>query len=472
MNIKAVNIRLQQRNIKETSVLSAYAQHFNRLYLRLTEPFPNVTSESDRHASRLFAALMFVLALTTLLTQILPYLPTGEADGVFVAYFVSVVSMFVVMIIAYRMGRQGQYRAPALGISLLFIVVILIIAYPDAGLWELNLLAYTLLPLIIASMFLPISYCWGLFALFVGGLVVLDWLVPEITLLDLLLNVGTFVLIHFVLILVAAGYFRRIEASRVKQQVETEVLRVALAQEHDMNVLKDHIMSTISHEFRNPLAAILSATEMLQAYEDRMTAERRAELYERIYGQVHHLTNMVSDVMLIRRMQSGSLPIERTLIDVDEFITGIVREFETFTAPDHVYTIQCDSDVHEEYVDTRLLRYILVNLVSNAAKYSETGSPISIYVQHGQEWLEIAVSDRGVGISDEDRAHIFEPFFRGKNTNLASGTGLGLKIVKDCVDLHNGKIDFTSGATGTTFTLSLPLPIPAPQANKIHEFFR
>jgi signal transduction histidine kinase len=109
-------------------------------------------------------------------------------------------------------------------------------------------------------------------------------------------------------------------------------------------------------------------------------------------------------------------------------------------------------------LDPQLLKYILKHLLSNAIKYSPDNTPVELAVSASADHIEFQVRDQGIGIPESDRAHLFEPFARGSNVGAVGGTGLGLKIVQDCVQLHGGEISYESAlGKGTTFTVSLPI---------------
>jgi signal transduction histidine kinase len=426
--------------------------------LKLTEPRASITDPAERRTIRLFSSLMLTLAAAIFCFQILPYLSSYLSELEWIAYQLTTLGVVVVALVASWLGRHGYHRPVTLIICALLILTILIFAYPRFGMWQLDYVVYLLLPLLFASIFLPLVYSAALLGLGLIGVWSYTLLAPEIDFLGLLLEPLGFVIVTYALFVIALVHFRHMGQEMIRQEMETAQLKLALDRERDLNYLKDHIMATISHEFKTPLSAIYTSAELLERYADRLTLERRLELLQRIQGQVRSLSDMVSEVTLLRRVQGGAFPIEYAPVNLRDFLNNVIREFQTFSAPDHPYTLHYQLDETELLLDVRLLRPIVTNLLSNAAKYSAPNSPIRLEVTRTDRWLALLVEDNGVGINAQDQAHIFEPFFRGDNAGVAAGTGLGLKIVKDCVTLYGGEINFTSQeGIGTRFAVRLPL---------------
>ncbi len=402
---------------------------------------------------------MLALALLLVVFAVIPFLPTFfSPDSEWFGADMLALAVIGLLVAASWWSRRGHVRITAYLVSGAFLVAILIFAYPDMGLWELNSINWAVLPLMLASMFVPLAFSAALLLFLTLGTGLLAYLTPEASFIDLATGPLAFVILTFALQVVAVLYYRRLAAERASQEVETERLRMALENEREINHLKDHLMATISHEFKTPLAAIYTASEMIENYNDRLSADRRLELLHRIQAQVNSLSDLVSEVTLMRRMQGGSFPLERQMHNLRAFCEELVRDYETFNAPDHDYTLNYALPDDEVCVDMRLLRPIVGNLLSNAVKYSRGGSPIRLEMSRVDHWLLVTVEDQGVGIKLTDQTRIFEPFFRGENAPLATGTGLGLKIVQDCVALYGGEINFTSQeGIGTRFAVRLPL---------------
>ncbi|MBK9749273.1 MAG: HAMP domain-containing histidine kinase [Chloroflexi bacterium] len=425
----------------------------------MTEPHPSIKSPTEVYSIRLFAALMLALAMLIIIFAVLPFLPSYlSPNSEWFSADMMVLGVVGLLIAASQCARRGHVQLMAGIVSGAFLTAVLVFAYPDIGLWELNYINFAILPLMLASMFVPLAYSGLLLLLLTIGAGVLAYVTPDVAFIDIATGSLAFVMLTFALQVVAVLHFRRLAAEKSAQDVETERLKLALDKERELGYIKDHLMATISHEFKTPLAAIYTASEMIENYNDRLPAERRMELLHRIQSQVNGLSDLVSEVALMRRMQGGTFPLERQMHNLRAFCEELVRDYETFNAPDHDYTLNYTLSDDEVCVDMRLLRPIVGNLLSNAVKYSRGGSPIRLEMSRVDHWLLVTVEDQGVGIKLTDQTRIFEPFFRGENAPLATGTGLGLKIVQDCVALYGGEINFTSQeGIGTRFAVRLPL---------------
>ena len=212
-----------------------------------------------------------------------------------------------------------------------------------------------------------------------------------------------------------------------------------------------------SHEFRTPLAAILSAAELLKHYSDRMPARERTEILENIGAVVKRMTNMLDRVLLIRQVETYILefrPAQTNLLALCHKIVEEVCASRPLTACEIVthFALNTLTGLYDE----KLLRHILENLLSNAIKYSAHGGQVTfaLSVQAGRTVFE--VRDQGIGIPPEELPHLFEPFHRASNVGDIQGTALGLAIVKKSVELHGGTIDVQSDCgRGTRIVVTL-----------------
>lgn len=238
---------------------------------------------------------------------------------------------------------------------------------------------------------------------------------------------------------------------------EQEQLRLALEAEKELNSFKTYFMSTVSHEFRTPLATILSACELLERYADRMSPEDRATRYHNIRAQVLHLSHMLDDIGIVINGQIDRLGFNPQPLNLREYLRAFLKDQQGHAGAEHRLSLEYDGPVKDILLDADLLRYILNGLLSNAFKYSPAGSEVIVRVTTEHAHICLEVIDHGVGIPTDDHQHVFKALQRGNNVAHVSGVGLGLKIVRDCVDLHNGTIDFTSEpGKGTTFVVYLP----------------
>ncbi len=245
-----------------------------------------------------------------------------------------------------------------------------------------------------------------------------------------------------------------------RKQMEAE-LRQALEKEKELSELKTRFVSIASHEFRTPLATIQSTTDVLKYYRDRMTEDQISERYDKIHTQIRHMTTILDDVLTLGRIQEGKIGFTLVLVTVDPFVQEIIEELRGIhgTTCDLVY--RCSDPDIQATVDRKLLRQIITNLLTNAIKYSPENSSVNIDVSSDQESFTLRVTDRGIGIPEEDQKQLFDTFHRAANVGNVSGTGLGLAITKQAVELHHGAIACESTVgVGTTFIVSIPLVHP------------
>lgn len=242
------------------------------------------------------------------------------------------------------------------------------------------------------------------------------------------------------------------------EQLETERIRAVLGKERELRELKDRFLSMMSHELRTPLALIRLAHDMLHQYGRIAPEEERQQYLDSIRAQVEHLTEMITDVMTVSRAERMVEDFSPEVIDLITFCRDIVEEFQLSYSKTHRIAFECAVRIVRAPVDRRLLRQALTNLLGNAIKYSPEGSPILMRLETEGRNAVIGIVDRGIGISDEDRARLFEPFHRGHNVELIPGTGLGLAIVEQAVKAHGGVVQVDSAlGQGSTFRVSIPM---------------
>ncbi|MBA3869682.1 MAG: response regulator [Anaerolineae bacterium] len=240
-------------------------------------------------------------------------------------------------------------------------------------------------------------------------------------------------------------------------QQELVQLQNTLAQEQQQRLLKARLIAMFSHDFRNPLAVILSSKSLLADYADKMNAERRLAHYNRIETSVKQLIQMLDDMLIVSQMESGNLGLKPEHLDVGKFIQLMIEEFQATNGGTHHFIFENHVET-SSVADTRLLRQVGSNLISNAVKYSPHGSSIHVTLNVGEGNYVLVIQDQGIGISEEDQKQLFEAFKRGKNVGEVSGTGLGLAIVKRAVELYGGSIRVESALNqGTSMIVTLPV---------------
>ncbi|MBE9116077.1 CBS domain-containing protein [Lusitaniella coriacea LEGE 07157] len=250
-----------------------------------------------------------------------------------------------------------------------------------------------------------------------------------------------------------------------RKRAEMETLK-ALTQAQELNELKSRFVSMTSHEFRTPLAIIKSSTQLLQRYE--WSKEERDAQLNQILSAVQHMLQLLNDVLTLGKAEAGKFDFNPVSLELTQFCENLIQEIQTsFDARDRVtFTANSpqENGLIEARMDEKLLRQILTNLLSNALKYSDRDSLVRFTltvdsdIHSGEKRAIFQVEDRGIGIPPEEQSLLFESFHRAKNVGTIPGTGLGLPIVKKCVDLYGGTIACESRiGEGTTFEIVLPL---------------
>lgn len=247
----------------------------------------------------------------------------------------------------------------------------------------------------------------------------------------------------------------QLEAEELR--LEEERLRLALQFERESNEALTRFMSITAHELRTPLSTILTSAEMLERHIDTMTTDVRNRRIERIKEQVNQLNAMMNDMSTVLQANEGMFTFTSNPTDVVRFCRNLIDSVHLAYPSEHTLSFNHSWPYETVSTDTRLLTHILSNLIVNAIKYTPTSTTISLSLYEAAGNMVYEIIDQGRGILPEDKDSIFEPFYRGTNAAETSGTGLGLKIVYDCVQIYGGAIDFTSTPTGTTFIVRLPL---------------
>ncbi len=242
-----------------------------------------------------------------------------------------------------------------------------------------------------------------------------------------------------------------------RKRAEEEVKK-ALEKERELNELKTRFVSIASHEFRTPLSTILSSISLVEQYNKKGTTDKIDKHAQRVRSSVNHLTGILNDFLSLGKLEEGKLDVNLEDVDLEILFDEVKEEIKLQLKDDQEIVVEFKTNHHNLLTDRRILRNILLNLLSNASKYSEPGKTIHLIAAKTNRSFEIMVSDEGIGIPDEDKKHMFDRFFRASNASNIPGTGLGLNIVKRYVDLLNGTIKFSSTyQKGSTFTLSIPI---------------
>ncbi|NES91951.1 PAS domain-containing sensor histidine kinase, partial [Okeania sp. SIO2B9] len=313
------------------------------------------------------------------------------------------------------------------------------------------------------------------------------------------------------------AYEGDIENITERKWAETEIKK-ALEIEKELNQLKSQFISMASHEFRTPLTTILASAEALEYYSHKWNEEKKLTYLRRIQATAQYMTGLLNDILVIGKKESGNFEFNPAPLDLENFCRGLIediklsigsqyslhfvlQEAKQLTTKDSgkdginlsiLNFIQSDSIQQEQkqndaiynappesqnesraqifelvFIDEKLLRHILSNLLWNAVKYSTQGSHIFLKLSYLNNYAIFQIQDEGMGIPAAEQKYLFDSFYRAQNAINISGTGLGLTIVKNCVDLHRGQIFVESEVgVGTTFTVILPLNLEKENINE------
>jgi PAS domain S-box-containing protein len=232
-------------------------------------------------------------------------------------------------------------------------------------------------------------------------------------------------------------------------------LSLALSKERELGELKNRFVSMASHEFRTPLTTVLSSASLIEQYSERKDPENVKKHIERIKNAIRGLNSILSEFLSLGRLEEGRVEADMAQISIETCIQEVLDNLKHLLKPGQ--TLETDLQEKQVWADPNLVRNILINLVSNAIKYSPENKPIRIKTARVNDRFRLSVTDEGMGIPEADQKHLFDLFFRASNAaNTTKGTGLGLYIVQQYARLMGGEIGFVSElGQGSTFWVEL-----------------
>jgi signal transduction histidine kinase len=233
--------------------------------------------------------------------------------------------------------------------------------------------------------------------------------------------------------------------------------RQALELLEKLNRDKSHFVSLVSHEFRTALTGIQGFSEMLRDDEDLSRADVRNYAND-INSDAQRLARMINELLDLERMESGKITLTRSSVDLADLVRAAIARART-GSPGHTFNLVADPALWPVDGDADKLTQVLSNLISNAVKYSPDRGEVTIGILATPDVAEVSVTDNGLGIPPQHLERIFERYARieSENTRYIAGTGLGLPIAKQIVEMHGGTISVTSQpGAGSTFKFTLP----------------
>jgi PAS domain S-box-containing protein len=242
-----------------------------------------------------------------------------------------------------------------------------------------------------------------------------------------------------------------------RKQAEVELLRT-LAREKELGQLRSYFVSMVSHEFRTPLGIIQSSAEILDDYLEQLGPTERKDHLQSIRKNTRRMARLMEEALLLGSLDAGKIEFNPEPVELRTFVLRLVDEVLSATnrrCPIELLLAEAPAGIQ---ADERLLQHIFTNLLTNAVKYSDPGRVVQFEIARAGAEIICAIRDQGIGIPEADLEWLFNAFHRGRNVEDRPGTGLGLVIVRRCVDLHGGGIKVESRpGQGTIVTVRLPI---------------
>ncbi len=287
------------------------------------------------------------------------------------------------------------------------------------------------------SIYYPISmngYCYGVIAVYLNGR-----------------NLETFE--YSVLTSIIGECALALESLR--NAAEKEEAAIAVRNEQ----LRSNLLRSISHDIRTPLTTISGNADNLLSHYEQLDTETLKQIFTDIYDDTEWLINLVENLLSISRIENGKMDLHLSLEVVNDVIEEALRHVDK-NADKHHIIVELSSDVLLARMDARLITQVVINLINNAIKNTQTGSEIKISSEHVDPYIYVHIEDNGPGIADSMKPHIFDMFYTGSNSisDGRRGVGLGLALCKSIVESHGGSIILVDNyPTGCCFTFSLPV---------------
>lgn len=241
-----------------------------------------------------------------------------------------------------------------------------------------------------------------------------------------------------------------------KLEKSQEELSEALDKEKQLNEIKSRFVSMASHEFRTPLSTVLSSASLLGKYTTTEEQDKRTRHIEKIRNSVKHLNDILEDFLSLGKLDEGKVDAHSSEFDLKAMLEDTMEEMKGLLKKGQHYVFT-HKGTQPAQSDKKLLKNIVINLISNAIKFSGEDKPIEIKSSIDDSGIQIFVKDKGIGISEEDQEHLYSSFYRGKNAMNIQGTGLGLHIVRRYLELLDGSIELHSQVgEGTSFCITIP----------------
>ncbi|MFT6500753.1 MAG: signal transduction histidine kinase [Crocinitomicaceae bacterium] len=232
-------------------------------------------------------------------------------------------------------------------------------------------------------------------------------------------------------------------------------LESSLKKEKELGELKSRFVATASHQFRTPLSVIQSNFGLLNLYEGQLDGELKpifSKIYNRVCGQIEKMTGLMDEVLILEKINEGNKKPNAKPINLIDLCKEVLFNYNQIQNDFRKMEIIVNGDFSPINLDREQVENAISNLVSNAFKYSQGHSPPSLTIDFNEAEIQISIKDNGIGIPNKELKHLFEPFYRASNVREISGSGLGITISKEYIEMNNGKISVKSKENdGTEF---------------------
>lgn len=247
------------------------------------------------------------------------------------------------------------------------------------------------------------------------------------------------------------------EEIREREKAEKEAFRM-LEKEKELGELKTKFITMVSHEFRTPLTVIKSAAQMVERFRSRLSIEDQSVYHEKIISTVDSMVDLIENVLFIGKNENRKIINEPKELCLKDFCDNLVQEFKLSTENQRTLNLNYEYSKNNYKFDEKLLRMVLNNLLTNAVKYSKENDPVDLNVTENDNEIVFSVKDYGIGIPQEQQDKIFDIFYRADNVGNVSGTGLGMAVVVQSLEMMNGTIELESEiGKGSIFKVTIPV---------------
>lgn len=234
-----------------------------------------------------------------------------------------------------------------------------------------------------------------------------------------------------------------------------EEVSLSLEKEKELGQLKSRFVSMASHEFRTPLSSVQLSASLIQKYAEPFESKPIQKHVNKIKNAVGNLTTILNDFLSLEKLEAGRVEVNLSTFDLVSLSEEVIEEMQMIAKQDQLIIYQHTGAKNMVHLDQSLLKNCMINLISNAIKYSGENTFIEFNTEINEDGCKVVVKDNGIGIPETDQVYLFEPFFRAHNTGNIPGTGLGLNIVRRYATLMKGTLQFKSIINQeTTFILS------------------